>query len=302
MTAQPQDTLTGPARFAWLEYERHLMVLNRSPRTIQSYGEAACQLAAHIAPAGLLEATRAQVESYLIWCRETHSVGTQANRWRSLKALYGWWEDEEIIARSPLRRIGKPAGTQKVPAVLGAAELAALRKVIAADKSLAGYRDAAVLELWCSPGSPRLAEMAGLTLDDVRLDRNATVLVHGKGRKDRLIPPTDAAVAALLRYLRHRAAHRNAAAGALWLGERAGFGSRGLAEMLSRRARAAGIGHVHPHQLRHTAWHNWRMAGGDIDDGMLLWGWSQVEMALAYGRSAAVARALEAGRSVSRAA
>jgi site-specific recombinase XerD len=301
MTARPEDTLTGPDKFAWLEYERALMVRNRSPRTIQNYGEAALQLAAFIAPAPLTQATRAQIESYLIWCREQHSVGTQMNRFRSLKALYRWWEDEEIVTRSPMRRIEAPAGAQKVPQVLSEADVAALRRACQG-KRWQDLRDAAVIELWLSPGSPRLAEMAGLALDEVHLGREATVLLHGKGGRDRLVPPTDAAVAAMLRWLRCRAGRDGAAAsGAVWLGERKGFGARGLAQMLDARAAKAGIGHVHPHQLRHTAWHNWRLAGGDIDTGMLLWGWSQVEMALIYGRSAAVARALQAGRALPRA-
>lgn len=302
MSPRPEHYLKGQDQFAWLEYERHLMVRNRSPRTIQSYGEAAVQLAQHIAPVPLLEADRARIEEYLITCREAHSTGTQACRWRSLRAFYAWLADEEIIDRSPMRRIERPAGWQKIPAVLSGPEIAALRRECEG-KTFTSRRDAAALELWLSPGSPRLAEIAGLTTGDVALGREATVLLHGKGSKDRLIPPTDTAVAALLRYLRARASHKLASAGtdALWLGERRGFGARGLAQMLSMRARAAGLGHVHPHQLRHTAWHNWRTAGGDIDHGMILWGWSQVEMALMYGRSAAVARALQAGRELGRA-
>jgi site-specific recombinase XerD len=302
MTAQPEDILTGPDKWAWMEYERNLMVRNRSARTIQSYGEAALQLAAFIAPTPLTGASRAQVENYLLHVREAHSVGSQMNRFRSLRAMYAWWADEDIIPKSPVKRIGAPSGDQKVPQVLTDLEVAALRRAVRAGKSFAGYRDAAILELWLSPGSPRLTEMAGLTIHDVNVSKSATVLVHGKGSKDRLIPPSDAACAAILRYLRHRAAHKLAArTDAMWLGERPGFGARGLGQMLDKRAGQAGTGHVHPHQLRHTAWHNWRMAGGDIDDGMILWGWSQVDMALMYGRSAAIARALQAGRQMGRA-
>jgi site-specific recombinase XerD len=303
MSPRPEDYLSGPDKWAWLEYERHLMVANRSARTIQNYGEAAVQLARFIAPTALTEATRADVERYLLDCRARCSVGTQANRWRSLRAMYAWWADEDIVAKSPVKRIAAPKGPVKVPQVLGDGQLAALRAVLRADKSFAGVRDLAALELWLSPGSPRLSEMAGLTTADVHLGREATILLHGKGARDRLITPSDAACGALLRYLRHRAAHKAAAAqDAFWLGERGVLGIRGLAQMLDKRAAAAGLAHIHPHQLRHTAWHSWRLAGGDIDTGMILFGWSQVEMALRYGRSAAVARALEAGRAIGRVA
>ncbi|MEU1395919.1 tyrosine-type recombinase/integrase [Micromonospora zamorensis] len=73
----------------------------------------------------------------------------------------------------------------------------------------------------------------------------------------------------------------------------------GLYQMLERRAKQAGIGHIHPHQLRHTSAHNWRVAGGSESDAMVLFGWVSPEMPRRYGRSAEVERAQMAARRIS---
>ncbi|MCU1642828.1 MAG: integrase [Nocardia sp.] len=48
--------------------------------------------------------------------------------------------------------------------------------------------------------------------------------------------------------------------------------SSGIQQMLYRRGAAAGIGHLHPHQLRHFFAHNWLASGGQEQDLMMLAG------------------------------
>jgi site-specific recombinase XerD len=68
-------------------------------------------------------------------------------------------------------------------------------------------------------------------------------------------------------YLRSRKAYPLAREGgrhssALWLGASGiPLTASGLFQMLARRAKQAGIGHIHPHQLRHTSAHNWLLSG-----------------------------------------
>jgi len=50
-----------------------------------------------------------------------------------------------------------------------------------------GIRDRAMLHL-CFAGGLRVSELIGLRLDDVTLQSQASVLVHGKGRKHRCLP------------------------------------------------------------------------------------------------------------------
>jgi integrase/recombinase XerC len=51
------------------------------------------------------------------------------------------------------------------------------------------------------------------------------------------------------------------------------------------------VANVHAHRWRHTFVHQWKLAGGDTGDLMLLLGWASEEMAHHYGASAAAERA-----------
>ncbi|MFD1146046.1 site-specific integrase [Saccharothrix hoggarensis] len=63
--------------------------------------------------------------------------------------------------------------------------------------------------------------------------------------------------------------------------------------MLKRRGLAAGLTGVHAHRWRHNFAHEWKRAGGDTGDLMLLLGWTSEDMPRHYGASAAAERAQE---------
>ena len=64
----------------------------------------------------------------------------------------------------------------------------------------------------------------------------------------------------------------------LWLGPKGHLTDSGLRQMLERRGEQAGIGHVYPHQFRHTAAHKWLAADGGEGDLMMLMGWRSRQM------------------------
>lgn len=299
-TAITASNLSGmdPNGMHLAAYERTLRARRRSPRTIQSYAEAVAQLAAHHGGRDVMDLAKADVEDYLTAVADQHSSATAAVRFRSLRAFYNWAADEEIIDRSPMARMVAPTVTDVPVPVLTDDQLRALLKACEG-REFEDRRDTAIIRLFCEPGSPRVAEMAGLALDDLDLRRDMVTL-HGKGDKIRAIPFGAKTGQSLDRYLRVRTKHRLARLPNLWLGARdVALTVSGITQMLRRRSDQAGIGHVHPHQLRHTAAHNWADSGGSEGDAMALFGWSSSEMPRRYGRSARVDRAQRAARRLS---
>jgi site-specific recombinase XerD len=276
-------------------FQRTLRNANRSERTIQNYLEALDLLAA-FRPGRTLDAlTRDDLEEFMTDYLAKHKPTSAAVRFRALRRFYNWAVTEEIIDASPMAKMTMPAAAEQPVPILGERELAALLK-LTAGKGFEQRRDHAIIRLFIDTGM-RLGELAGLSVEDVDLDVHDVVHVLGKGGRGRAVPFGTKTGTALDRYLRERARHKDARLPALWLGSRGvGMTESGITQMLRRRARQAGIDHLHPHQFRHTFAHLWRTSGGDDDSLMRLTGWRTRTMLHRYGASAADERAREAHR------
>jgi site-specific recombinase XerD len=293
-----QDPAAAINDLHFRSWQRHLRTARRSELTIGSYRLAFDDLTARHPGRDITDLTQTDIQDYLIDALGRLKDTTVAIRFRSLRAFYNWAVREEILDRSPMSRLREPKVTDEPPKVLPDDDLKALLKTCAG-KTFEDRRDTAIIRLFCEPGSPRVAEMAGIQMGDLDMSRD-TARVHGKGNKVRIIPFGAKTGQAFDRYLRVRAKHRLADSPALWLGGRGGpMTGSGIGQMLGRRSVQAGIGHVHPHQLRHTAAHAWADSGGSEGDAQELFGWASAEMPRRYGRSARTARAHRASRRMS---
>jgi integrase/recombinase XerD len=186
---------------------------------------------------------------------------TQRRKLAVVKSLFGFLEREGIVEPNPTRnmrldiRIGR-----SLPRTISLSTLQAIFRAVYTNYNIRSregppcdraIRDVALLELMFSSGM-RVSEISDLRVDALDLERR-TVLVKGKGNKERLIPICDADVhAALIAHSRIQVTIPRA--DAFFFTNR--FGGR-LSEQsiriaLRRHAKAAGVEGVTPHVFRHT--------------------------------------------------
>jgi len=120
---------------------------------------------------------------------------TLARKAAALRAFGDHLVEREYCKANPARELSTPRQGRRLPVHLTQKEVARLFDTLSDAKE----RDRAILEVLYG-GGLRLAELVGMNLEDIDL-REGTVLVRGKGRKERIAPLGGPAIAALRAYL-----------------------------------------------------------------------------------------------------
>lgn len=291
----PADVLPNLASFG-----RHLRAANKSPMTIKSYTEAIRQLDAFLEARGMPRAVanirREHLETFIEDQLARLRPASAANRYRSLQQFFRWLVDEGELRETPMAKMHPPSVPEEPPTVLTDDNLKQLWKVTSGT-SFDDRRDRAILRLLLDSGIRR-AELAGLRVEDVDRDQDV-VLVMGKGRRPRAVPYDREAARDLDRYIdRARKDHPHAREPWLWLGKKGRLTETGVAQLLRRRGREAGLDGLHPHLFRHTFAHQQLAAGMQETDLMRIAGWKSRQMVARYGASAGHERAIAAYRAL----
>lgn len=181
----------------------------------------------------------------------------------AVRGLHKFAAAEGILDLDVARAVKPPTPTRRLPKSLTLDDVLALLDGAGGDSPSDGpltLRNRALLELLYSTGA-RISEAVGLDVDDVDTQARS-VLLRGKGGKQRLVPVGRPALAALDAYLvrgRPDLARRgrgtgSSPAGAIFLNARGGRLSRQSAwQVLQDAAERAGIAAaVSPHTLRHS--------------------------------------------------
>jgi site-specific recombinase XerD len=183
-----------------------------------------------------------------------YSRRTIARKASVLRRYFDWLRRRSAIERDPTRGLSTPRGEARLPRILRHDELTTLLDDpparAGADTGPWRARDDAVLELLYGSGL-RVSELCGLRPTDIDLPRGR-VTVWGKGSKQRTVPMSAPAAAALERWQTARAElppDAPADPAAVFVNRRGTrLGPRDARRILDRRSPTP----THPHALRHT--------------------------------------------------
>ena len=247
----------GPQGEAFLE----MLAAERgaSLNTQLAYGRDLAQLRDWLLIKGLamVSADEAALRGYLAaLSRAQVSPATAARRLSCLRQFYRFLFSEGLRPDDPTARLDSPRKSRPLPKILSEADVDRLLTSAHAHRDAEGLRLAALIELLYATGL-RVTELVGLPLAALR-EGTESILVRGKGGKERLVPLNDAAREALADYLEIRDWFVGEGLQSRWL-----FPSRGESGFLTRQRFAqrlkevaldAGIPRdkISPHVLRHA--------------------------------------------------
>lgn len=196
-----------------------------------------------------------------------------------------------LVTGEDFARVGDVKGVRAttLPAgrALSAEEVARMKE--ACDPStVVGRRDRAALALMARAGLRR-AELVGLDVEDFRDGlTSGTLVVRGKGSKERLVPLTNGVLDAVRDWIEVRGAEPGALLPPVRRGGSIAWGGRLTTSAVWKRlrdiARGAGIGDVSPHDLRRTACTALLDAGVDLGTAGKILGHASVETTKRYDR------------------
>jgi integrase/recombinase XerD len=217
-----------------------------------------------------------------------YAVASQAQCLIVVKSLFRFLYRRNYVMQDPAAAIELPRLEERLPRVILTKE-EALRLLGAASNATTprALRDRAVLETFYATGI-RVSELAKLTPYDVDTgDRTLRVLL-GKGGKDRHVPLTRAAAAAIDTYLEkgRPAIVGSARSPYLFVADRGGYFHRALVSLMVRHyAKKAGIKkHVTCHTLRHSVATHLLKGGADIRHIQVLLGHTSLRSTERYTR------------------
>ena len=234
----------------------------------------------HVGVSGLDEITEQTVSGFLMALREgdrDHQPLSATSAGRTVVAVRGFHKfavRDGLATLDPSVGVRPPTPAKRLPKAIPLGDVEKLLEAAGAAGTALALRDRALLEILYGTGA-RISEAVGLDVDDLELDDPAgsSVLLRGKGSKERIVPVGRFAREAVQAYVvRGRPELLEAGSGAvtvrgaLFLNARGGRLSRQSAwSVIVKAAERAGItAEVSPHTLRHSFATHLLEGGADV--------------------------------------
>lgn len=244
---------------AYLDYCKRQKCLDE--KTLRAYRIDLSQFCNAISCTEISELTPAVLENFIQKLHDDYKPKTVKRKIASLKALFHYLEYRDIIEKNPFDKIQVAFRSPKIlpktiPLHTIESFLSAIYKQI--DDAKTEYqknnaiRDAAIIELLFATGM-RISELCELSVDNVDM-KDRTILIYGKGAKERLIQIGTDDVMKILEQYKAIFETQILKSGYFFVNRDATVVSdQSVRRMINKYAKMAGISqHITPHMFRHT--------------------------------------------------
>ncbi len=286
MTESATGAAAGPSALvrAVRTYLDHLVVeRGLAENSVKSYRRDLRRYLGYLDSIGvtdLEQITEQTVSGFLMALREgdrEHQPLSATSAGRSVVAVRGFHKfavRDGLATSDPSAGVRPPTPAKRLPKAIPLGDVEKLLEAAGAAGTALALRDRALLEVLYGTGA-RISEAVGLDVDDLELDDPAgsSVLLRGKGSKERIVPVGRYAREAVQAYvvrgrqkLLEAGTSGTTARGAMFLNARGGRLSRQSAwAVIVKAAERAGISaEVSPHTLRHSFATHLLEGGADV--------------------------------------
>ncbi len=242
---------------SYLEYCKYQKRLD--PKTLKAYGIDLTQFTEQLPVNDILSITPAILENFIANLHQRYKPKTVKRKIASLKAFFHYLEYRDILEQNPFNKIQvKFREPVILPKTIPLRTIEHLLYTIYQQQRLArtayqqknALRDAAVIELLFATGM-RISELCSLQVSDVNLYEQ-TVLIHGKGSKERRIQICSEAVIRILKEYQNKFQHHTS--GPFFVNQNnSPLSDQAIRRMIHKYTVLAAIDmHITPHMFRHT--------------------------------------------------
>ncbi len=269
-TESTHGSLPDAMREAVDAFARHLgSERGRSEHTVRAYVGDIVSLLDHAVRMGCPTPDDIDLTVLRSWLAKLRTTGAArsslARRAAAARGFTAWAHRDGLVGHDAGARLASPKAHRDLPTVLRAEQAADLMTTPTPAGDPLVLRDRLILEMLYATGI-RVSELCGMSVDDADQSRRV-VRVMGKGAKERSVPYGLPAQRALDAWLRDgRPAVATARSGsALLLGAKGGrLQTTTARQIVAAAAQSAGLPHLSPHSLRHSAATHLLEGGADL--------------------------------------
>jgi integrase/recombinase XerC len=213
---------------------------------------------------------------------------TIVRRLSSLRSFFNFCMHRNLLRSNPAEELESPKLDKRIPVSLNYQQVERLFDQPDLSDYL-GFRDRCIMELFYSSGL-RVSELTGLNRVDCDL-KSLTIKLHGKGKKERIVPITKNAADWISAYMNHPERHQDTDGHRSEADHEAVFlnrlGTRLTTRSIDRKfdqyLKSSGLaGNITPHTIRHTIATHWLENGMDLKTIQVLLGHTSLATTTIY--------------------